>query len=150
MRGRTSNITVNGTRHTFCWYAFCDQHTTLLVGSSVTGAGSSEAFLSALKSGHQQQGAFAIGVLIDNRLGEADLIMVRSFCIEHRIVLARIFPGNSKSNGRIENNFSIFERFVGDVHVSGKTEKEIAESIANVIVEVFTQMGSHQTGSRAF
>ncbi len=146
--GKQLNITVNGSRHTFCWYAFCDQHTTLLVGSSVTGAESSEAFLSALKSGHQQQGAFAIGVLIDNRLGESDLSMVRSFCIEHRIVLARIFPGNSKSNGHIENNFSIFERFVGDVHVSGKNDKEIAESIANVIVEVFTQQRNHTPRKR--
>jgi hypothetical protein len=95
------------------------------VGSSVTAAESSEAFLSALKSGRQQQGAFAIGVLIDNRLGESDLDMVRSFCIEHRIVLARIFAGNSKSNGHIENNFSIFERFVGDVYVSGKHKKRL-------------------------
>lgn len=146
--GKQLNITVNGTRHTFCWYAFCDQHTTLLVGSSVTGAESSEAFLSALKSGRQQQGAFAIGVLIDNRLGESDLSIVRSFCIEHGIVLARIFPGNSKSNGNIENNFSIFERYVGEVHVAGKTEKEIAESIANVIVEVFTQQRNHTPRKR--
>lgn len=146
--GKQLNITVNGVRHTFCWYAFCDQHTTLLVGSSVTGAESSDAFLSALKSGRDHQGAFAIGVLIDNRLGESDLSIVRSFCIEHGIVLARIFPGNSKSNGNIENNFSIFERFVGDVHVSGKTDKEIAESIANVIVEVFTQQRNHTPRKR--
>gem|GEM_PF-3384356 len=146
--GKQLNITVNGVRHTFCWYAFCDQHTTLLVGSSVTGAESSDAFLAALKSARQQQDAFAIGVLIDNRLGESDLSTVRSFCIEHGIVLARIFPGNSKSNGNIENNFSIFERFVGDVHVSGKTDKEIAESIANVIVEVFTQQRNHTPRKR--
>ncbi|MBM4253001.1 MAG: hypothetical protein FJ146_13595 [Deltaproteobacteria bacterium] len=44
--GKQLNITVNGVRHTFCWYAFCDQHTTLLVGSSITGAESSDAFCS--------------------------------------------------------------------------------------------------------
>jgi hypothetical protein len=118
------------------------------VGSSVTAAESSEAFLSALKSGRHQQGAFAIGVLIDNRLGESDLSMVRSFCMEHGIDLARIFAGNSKSNGHIENNFSIFERFVGDVHVSGKTEKEIAASIANVTFEVCTQQRNHTPRKR--
>ena len=146
--GKQLNITVNGIRHTFCWYAFCDQRTTLIVGSSITGAESSKAFIDALKDGNQSQGTYAIGVLIDNRLGETDLSAVKSFCKEHNIIIGRTFPGNSKSNGFIESTFGIFERYVGDLNVTGANSQEIAASLAEVIVEIFTQQRNHTPRKR--
>lgn len=69
------------------------------------------------------------------------------FCKEHGIVVVRTFPGNPKTNGIIEGNFSIFERFVGDLNVSGSTPEEIGRSIATLIIEVFTQLRNHSPRS---
>ncbi|MEI8062403.1 MAG: transposase family protein, partial [bacterium] len=141
--GKTLKITLNGEEFSYCWYAFIDQNTTLLVGSSITNNESSESFLQSLKNAKDQVGFFAMGVLIDNRLTNEEKTSVKDFCVEHGIVLVNTFPGNSKSNGIIEGNFSIFEKQVGKVNVTGKTPREIAESLAKNIVEIFTQQRNH-------
>jgi len=146
--GKQVNITVNGNRHCFCWYAFTDQSTTLIVGSNVDKTETSENFLNALKKSGENSGVYSIGVLIDNRLSDTDLSPINDFMKEHNITLVRTFPGNSKSNGIIENNFSIFERFVGDINVSGKNDWDIAESVAKTIVEVFTQLRNNHPRQR--
>jgi len=76
--GKQMTITINGEIFQFCWYAFVDQSTTLLVGSSISDAESSEAFLNALKDGKGKAGFYAMGVLIDNRMPDTDLGMVKS------------------------------------------------------------------------
>lgn len=146
--GKQMNIIINGEKFSYCWYAFCEQKTTLLVGATVGATESSDTFLSALRNGHEKAGFYAIGILIDNRLCDADLSAVRTFCQKHHIILVRTFPGNSKSNGNIENNFSVFERHVGDIHISGKNNGEIAQSIAQVVSEVFTQQRNHSPRRR--
>jgi len=115
---------------------------------SITGAESSQAFIEALKNGRDKNGHFAIGILVDNRLGESDLSEVRKVCDDHQIILARTWPGNSKSNGHIENNFRIFETFVGDITVTGRNAREISESIAQTIIEIFTQQRNHTPRTR--
>ena len=97
--GKQMNIIINGGIYSSCWYAFVDQTTTLLVGSSITDNESPESFLEALKESKSNIGFYAIGVLIDNRLPETDLSSVKEFAKEHGITIARTFPGNSKSNG---------------------------------------------------
>lgn len=146
--GKQMNIFINGNKFSYCWYAFIDQRTTLLVGSNIGATESSETFLDALKNGGDNVGFYAVGLLIDNRLSDADLSSVRQFCLEHNITIVRTFPGNSKSNGNIENNFSIFERHVGDIHVNGKNSDEIARSIAKNIAEIFTQQRNHSPRAR--
>jgi hypothetical protein len=141
--GKTIKVHVNGEVFSFCWYAFIDQNTTLLVGSSLTGFESAASFLQALKDGKDRVGFMATGVLIDNRLTNEDKVSVKEFCQEHGIVLVNTFPGNSKSNGIIEGNFSIFEKQVGEVHVSGQTPEELARSLARNVIEIFTQQRNH-------
>jgi transposase InsO family protein len=141
--GKELIIRINGIRHSFCWYAFVDQDTTLIVGSNIGRVESSEVFLRALKNAGSNRGVFAWGVLMDNRLGENDLSPVQDFCREHSISIIRTFPGNSKSNGMIENNFSIFEKFVGEINITGKNQAELAVSIARIIIEIFTQQRNH-------
>ena len=68
-----------------------------------------------------------MGVLIDNRLTHEEKTQVKYFCAEHGIVLVNTFPGNSKSNGIIEGNFSIFEKQIGEVRVYGQTPEEAAK-----------------------
>ena len=148
--GKTLKIRVNGEEFSYCWYAFIDQNTTLLVGSSLTGFESAESFLKALKSGKDTAGFFAMGVLIDNRLTNEDKTAVKEFCVDHGIVLVNTFPGNSKSNGIIEGNFSIFEKQVGEVYVNGKNPEEIAISIARNVIGIFTQQRNHRPRKRLF
>jgi transposase InsO family protein len=146
--GKTMKIMVNGEEFSFLWYTFIDQHTTLLVGSSLTGAESAESFLEALKSAKGKIGFKAMGVLIDNRLTHEDKTAVKNFCHEHDIVLVNTFPGNSKSNGIIEGNFSIFEKQVGPVRVNGQTSEELARSFARNVIEIFTQQRNHRPRER--
>jgi hypothetical protein len=141
--GKTLKIFVNGEEFSYCWYAFIDQNTTLLVGSSITDAESSESFIQSLKDGKDKVGFVAMGVLVDNRLTQDEKTRVKEFCKEHNIVLVNTFPGNSKSNGIIEGNFSIFERQVGAVQINGETPEELAKSLAKNIIEIFTQQRNH-------
>lgn len=146
--GKQVNITINQRRHCFCWYAFIDQSTTLLVGSNIEKTETAENFLLALKDSKDKTGVYSIGLLIDNRLPDIDMSPINSFLREHNIKLIRTFPGNSKSNGAIEGNFSIFEKFVGNINIQGKNEEEIAASIAENMVEIFTQQRNHQPRQR--
>lgn len=146
--GKQINISINGDRHPFCWYAFTDQNTTLIVGSNIEKTETAESFLNALKNGKNNSGLYSIGVLVDNRLSDSDLSSIKAFMKEHNIILIRTFPGNSKSNGIIENNFSIFDKFVGDINIQGKTSEEIAASIGKAIVEIFTQLRNNHPRKR--
>ena len=141
--GKEITIYINEARYSFCWYAFVDQNTTLIVGSNVGRTESSSLFLSALKDAHQKRGVLAYGILLDNRLGEHDLSPVQDFCREHGISIVRTFPGNSKSNGMIENNFSIFEKFVGEIRIHGTNPHELAASVVRNVLEIFTQQRNH-------
>jgi len=146
--GKQVNITINQHRHSFCWYSFVDQGLTLIVGSNIAKTETAENFLKALKDSKDKTGVYSIGILIDNRLSDIDMSPINRFFYEHNIKLIRTFPGNSKSNGTIENNFSIFEKFVGDINIKGRNEEEIAASIAESMVEVFTQLRNHQPRQR--
>ena len=146
--GKLMKICVNGVETRWIWYAFIDQSTTLLVGASMTVVESAESFLAALLDGQARVGLSPIGVVIDNRLEGSDLGPVRNFCKDHGIAIVRTFPGNSKSNGIIEGNFSIFERFVGDMVVTGSTPEEIGRSVALLAAEIFTQQRNHSPRSR--
>jgi hypothetical protein len=68
--------------------------------------------------------------------------------MEHQIELLRIFPGSSKTNGNIENNFSIFESQVGEIQVRGTTPYDIGQAVAKALVEVFTQQRNHRPRRR--
>ena len=141
--GKEMRVVVNDLAIKVNWYAFIDQGVTLLVGSSIQGVETGAALIAALKRGERGIGVFPVGILIDNRLGESDLSEVSLFCREHGIVIVRTFPGNAKTNGTIEGNFSIFERQVGTIVIRGSTAEEIATSVAETIVEIFTQLRNH-------
>ena len=137
--GKLVKVRLNGQLFPFIWYAFVDQSTTLLVGNHMDQSENAETFLRALRDGSANAGTFPIGILIDNRLADGEIGAVQNFCRDHGVVLVKTFPGNSKNNGFIENNFSIFERFVGTIEVAGQSPAEIAQSMAQALVEVFTQ-----------
>jgi hypothetical protein len=141
-------VTVNGMCFVYYWYAFVDQTTTLLVGSTIGQQESAKEFLTALKDGGDKCATYPIGILIDNRLEGSDIGPIRDFCRDYQIELLRIFPGSSKTNGNIENNFSIFESQVGEIQVRGTTPYDIGQAVAKALVEVFTQQRNHRPRRR--
>ncbi len=138
--GKFVDIVVNGKPHRYVWYAFIDEGTTLLVGSSLGKTETATEIISALEEGKCRSEENPIGILVDNRAKPVDKSLINKYCKERGILLVNTFPGNSKSNGIIEGNFSIFESHVGNITVTGKNEEEIARSIAKEVVEIFTQL----------
>jgi transposase InsO family protein len=148
--GKEIKIRINGEEFIFSWYAFTDQRTTLLVGSNIAKTESSTNFLAAIKEGRDKMGFYSIGILIDNKLADNDYSSISEFCKEHNIVIVKTFPGTPKTNGNIENNFSIFERYVGEINIIGTNPEELACQIAKNIIEVFTQQRNHRERKRLF
>jgi len=145
--GKQIKICLNGREHVYSWYAFVDQNTTLIIGSAIEGTESSVNFLNALKSGKFKAGMCPIGILIDNRLSDEDMSPINDFCKQHNIVLVRTFPGNSKSNGNIENNFSLFESLVGPINLFGNAD-QIARQVAELVIEIFTGLRNNSRRPR--
>ena len=146
--GKFIKIRYLGRLYTFVWYAFVDQSTTLIVGGNLDGSETAENFLKALKDGKYRTGTYPIGIVIDNRLPDTDFSPVKEYCDKYDIKIVRTFPGNSKSNGNIENNFGVFESFVGPIDIVGRTPEQIAAALAEAIIEVFTQQRNHSSRDR--
>jgi len=147
--GKTINIYINGQRFKWCWYAFTDHQSSLLVGCSISENESVASIEDALKNAKERGGCTPIAILLDNRIDEHDKnCSLANFCKENGITIVRTFPGNSKSNGIIEANFKIFEDYVGDIRVVGSTPEALSASISKAILEVFTQQRNHQARKR--
>jgi transposase InsO family protein len=138
--GKIVKIIINGKKHEFLWYAFADEATTLLVGTVLSDTESAKEVIAALESGATNVGRRSIGIVIDNRTVRDDLGSLREYCSKHNIEIVRTFPGNPKSNGIIEGNFSIFENHVSEIKIQGSNDADIARSIAKEVVEIFTQL----------
>jgi hypothetical protein len=80
-----------------------------------------------------------MGIVIDNRLSE-NMPAIKTYLDERGIEIVNTFPGNSKSNSIIEENFNIFDRYIGKVVINGSTTAEQARSIQQLLAEIFTQM----------
>jgi hypothetical protein len=146
--GKQVNVIFKGHRYESCWFAFIDQNTTLITGSALEKEECSSSFAQAINRGKEKTGFYPMAVLLDNRLTQEEKSRVRQFCDDHDIIVINTFPGNSKSNGIVEGNFSIFEKQVGDIHITGETDAEIARSIMQNIVEIFTQQRNHRPRKR--
>lgn len=146
--GKQMNIFINGVSHKFVWYALTDQTSTLITGFSLTDNECAKSITDALEHGKSKTDVAPIGLLIDNRIdSESEVSQFHKYCDENGIILVRTFPGNSKSN-IAENTFSQFEKDVGDIHVSGASDREIARSIALAIADIYTKKKNRRKSSR--
>src|SRR5271165_2725827 len=84
-----------------------------------------------------------MAIVLDNRLSE-NLPAIQAYLDKFGIQIVKTFPGNSKSNGIIENNFKVFESWVhgkgGKIVINAKNEDELSLAISELLVEVFTQL----------
>jgi transposase-like protein/transposase InsO family protein len=142
--GKNMNIQINGETFRWVWQCLIDYKTTVLVGGLLGEQETTLNLLEAIKKSAEKTGVTPMAIVLDNRLSE-NLPAIRGYLDELGIKIIKTFPGNSKSNGIIENNFSIFERWVGGkVVINGSDNKELSFSIAKMLTEVFTQLRNNQ------
>jgi hypothetical protein len=140
--GKNLAVIINGEIFNWVWQCLVDEKTTVIVGGLINRAENTENLLTAIKNSKAATGISPMAIVLDNRLSE-DLPAIYAYLKEMNIEVIRIFPGNSKSNGITEGNFNIFDRWVGPIEINGATPEELSQSIAQVFVEVFTQMRNH-------
>lgn len=142
--GKEMKIILNGEIFRFVWQCLIDYKSTVLVGGLVSFGETTENLLEAIRQSKKTTGIAPMAIVIDGRLSE-DLPAIRAYLDDLGIEIIRTFPGNAKSNGIVEGNFNIFEKWVGgQVVISGETPEELSLSIAKCLTEVFTQLRNNQ------
>ncbi len=142
--GKNMTVIINGQRFRWVWQCLVEYMTTVLVGGLISDEETTDNLLEAIKCSKENSGVTPMAIVIDNRLSE-NLPAIREYLDEMNIEIIRTFPGNSKSNGIVEGNFSIFEKWVGGtVSIDGQNAEELSKSIAEMLVQVFTQLRNHQ------
>ncbi len=142
--GKQMQVIINGEIFRFVWQCLIDYKSTVLVGGLIGESETTENLLEAICRSRANVGVAPMAIVIDGRLSE-NLPAIRQYLDELGIEIIRTFPGNPKSNGIIEGNFNIFEKWVGGkVIVNGETAEELSCSIAEMLTEVFTQLRNHQ------
>jgi hypothetical protein len=142
--GKQMMIVINGEEFRWVWQCLLDYKTTVLVGGLIGKTETTENLLEAIKRSKSITSVTPMAIVIDNRLSE-NLPSIRSYLDEMGIEIIKTFPGNSKSNGIVEGNFNIFEKWVGGrVVLNGNNAKQLSHSIAEMLTEVFTQLRNNQ------
>jgi len=126
------------------WQCLIDYKTTVLVGGLIGKTETTDNLLEAIKISKIKTGVTPMAIVIDNHLSE-NLPAIRTYLDDWGIEIIKTFPGNAKSNGIIEGNFNIFEKWVGGrVVLECKTAEDFSFSIAQMLTEVFTQLRNNQ------
>jgi transposase InsO family protein len=141
--GKLLTVILNGEIFQSTWQCLVDCKTTAIVGGVVRDEENTKNLVDALETAEDQTGIRPMALVLDNRLSE-NLPAVRPYFEERGIEIVKTFPGNSKSNAMAEENFNVFDLWVGAVKIDGKTPAELARSITQALVEVFTQMRGHK------
>lgn len=141
--GKNINLLINGLHYRWVWQSLIDYKTTILVGGVIRDSETTENLLEAIKRSKEVTGVAPMAIVLDNRLSD-NLPAIKAYLDELGIEIVKTFPGNSKSNGIIENNFKVFESWVhgkgGKIVINAKNEKELSLAISEMLVEVFTQL----------
>jgi len=142
--GKQMMITINSKEYRWMWQCLIDYKTTVLVGGLIGKTETTDNLLEAIKISKIKTGVTPMAIVIDNRLSE-NLPAIRTYLDDWGIEIIKTFPGNAKSNGIIEGNFNIFEKWVGGrVVLEGKIAEDFSFSIAQMLTEVFTQLRNNQ------
>lgn len=145
--GKMISIDINGIKYKWIWQCLIDFKTTVIVGGLVSNSENTENLFSSLEDAAKKW-TTPLAIVLDNRLSE-NLPVIRKYLDEHDIQIIKTFPGNPKSNGITEGNFSIFEHYMGgEIKITGNTEEDLSKSIAEMLVEVFTQLRNHTARGR--
>jgi hypothetical protein len=144
--GKNINIIINGELYRWVWQCLIDYKTTVLVGGVINKSETTGNLLEAIVQAKEATGISPMAIVLDNRLSE-NLPAVKEYLNKLNIEIIKTFPGNSKSNGIIENNFRVFENWVhgkdGNIIINADSPESLSLSIAQLLTEIFTQMRSH-------
>jgi len=138
--GKQVNIIINRISFKWVWQCLIDYKTTVIVGGLIAKSETTDNLLKAISESKEKTGHSPLAIVLDNRLSE-NLPAIRTYLDELNIKIIKTYPRNAKSNGIIENNFNIFERWVGgSIVINAKDDAELSQAIACTLIEVFTQM----------
>jgi hypothetical protein len=144
--GKNINLVINGKPFHWVWQSLIDYKTTVLVGGVINEDETTDNLLQAIRESKERTGISPMAIVIDNRLSE-NLPAIRAYLDELGIEIVKTFPGNAKSNGIIENNFKVFDHWVlgqqKKIVINATNEKELSNSVAELLVEIFTQLRNH-------
>ncbi len=84
-----------------------DGKTSAIVGGVIAEEENTQNLVESLKDAEQKTGITPMGIVLDNRLSE-NLPAIKDYLDERGIEIVKIFPGNSKSNGTVEENGASF------------------------------------------
>ena len=142
--GKEITIVINGTIFKWVWQCLIDYKTTVIVGVLVSENENTKNLSESLKNAATKWGVSPLAIVMDNRLSE-NLPAIKEYLDKMGIQIIKTFPRNPKSNGITEGNFSIFEHYMGgEIIIQGSTEEDISKSIAQMLVEVFTQLRNNK------
>ena len=142
--GKLMKIIINGRVFRWIWQCLIDYKSTVLVGGFIGESETTDNLLEAIQRSKENTGVTPMAIVIDGRLSE-NLPAIRAYLDAMGIEIIRTFPGNPKSAGITEGNFSIFEKWVGgQVVINGETPEKLSRSIAEMLTEVFTQLRNNQ------
>ena len=137
--GKMIPVIINGQRFRWVWQCLMDGKTKVIVGGVINKEENTQNLLDAIIESGNKTGITPMAIVMDNRLSE-NMPAIRSFLDPLGIQIINTFPGNSKSNADLENNFKVFDQWVGQAKISGTTLEELSRSVAQLVVEIFTQM----------
>lgn len=142
--GKVLDVIINGVNYRWVWQCLMDYKTTVIVGGLIAPEENTENLLNAIEASKEKTGVTPLAIVMDNRLSE-NLAAIKEYLDKYGIEVIRIFPWNSKSNGILENNFHIFEKWIGGkIIVEGDNMKALSRSIAQMVVEIFTHQRNHR------
>ncbi len=141
--GKQMNIIINGQEFVWIWQCLVDYKTTVIIGGIIAKEETTDNLLEAIKASKEKHGITPMAIVLDNRLSE-NIPAIKEFLDKYEIDIINTFPANPKSN-LVENNFSVFERWIGGtVSIEGNDPQAISKSIAQMLIEVFTQLRNHK------
>ena len=133
--GKEITIEINGKYYKWVWQCLIDYTTTVIVGGLIDKTENTDNLFTSLKVAQDKWKVTPIAIVMDNRLSE-NLPAIRKYLDQYDIQIIKTFPGNPKSNGITEGNFSIFEHYMGGkVTITGDNDECAKQSANNPIGE---------------
>ncbi len=136
--GKEIKVIINGSTYRFNLEMSKDMKSDAITSHVISDEETAEAVASTIQE-HIKSHGDPLSVLIDN--SKANLSEEVEALLKARgIIDIKAYPGNAETKGDIEGEFSKIAEKIGDIRINGKTESEIASSIAETVIRLYVDM----------
>ena len=138
MDGKEIKIIFNEKTYGFNLEMSKDMKSDAITSHRISDEETAETVVSVLEDHIQKHGS-PLSVLLDN--SSANLSEEVEKLLQQRdLIKIKTFPGHAQTKGDIEGEYSKIQEKVGTIKIHGKTEKQIAMSIVETIINLYVQM----------